>query len=38
VPGAVQFVGLGLPEKMTVTIGDRNLSTEAMISLKEAGT
>ena len=37
-PGAVQFVGLDFPEKRAATIGDRNLLTDAMISLNEAGT
>ncbi len=37
-PGAIQFVGLGLSEERAATIGDRNLFTEAMISLNEEGT
>jgi hypothetical protein len=37
-PGAVQFVGLCLPEENTAMMGDRKLSTEAAISLNETGT
>jgi len=37
-PGAVQFMGLGLSEESAAKMGDRNLSTEAVISPKEEGT
>ena len=37
-PGAVQFLGLGVPEKSAAVIGDRNLSNEAVISPKEVET
>ena len=37
-PGAVQFVGLCLPEEKTATMGDGKLSTEAATSLNETGT
>gem|GEM_PF-5978649 len=37
-PGAVQFVGIGLPEEGTTTMGDGKLSTEVAISLNETGT
>jgi hypothetical protein len=37
-PDALQILGLGLPEEMAVTIGERNPSTALTTSRKEAGT
>jgi len=37
-PGAIQFVGLGLPEAMALTIGERKPSTVMATLLNEAGT